>query len=342
MKIDKDSHGEVITVRLVGHFQSGHIRELRKQLEPSGQRSVLDLTEVTLVDVEVVRFLSTCEAGGVGIVNCPPYIREWMKQEQANERIIGCGLKVTPALQAAGADMPNTNTAIITGASRGIGAGLVEAFLKEDYNVVATSRRASQSLTASETLVLVDGDIGQYETAANAVEAAIKHFGAIDVLVTNAGLFHTKPFTDFTTEEIDALVSTNLLGFLYIAQLTVKQMLKQKSGCVVSISAALADNPIAGINGSVPMITKGGLNAVIRSLAIEYAREGIRFNAVAPGAVDTPMHDRDPKEFLRTLQPMGGFADVKDIADAVLYLAQASQVTGEVLHVDGGAHVGRW
>jgi NAD(P)-dependent dehydrogenase (short-subunit alcohol dehydrogenase family) len=233
-------------------------------------------------------------------------------------------------------------TVIVTGASGGIGKGLVEAFLNHGYNVVATSRKASQSLADSPRLVPVDGDIGKQETAAKAVEAAVSRFGTIDVLVTSAGIFHTKPFTEFTTEDFNTLVSTNLLGFLYIAQLAVKQVLKQKAGCVVSISAALADNPIAGVNGSVPMITKGGLNAVIRSLAIEYAKEGIRFNAVAPGVVDTPLHHNDPEDFLRTLQPMGSFASVNDIADAVLYLAQAKQVTGEILHVDGGAHAGRW
>jgi NAD(P)-dependent dehydrogenase (short-subunit alcohol dehydrogenase family) len=238
--------------------------------------------------------------------------------------------------------MSDKKTAIVTGAQGGIGAGLVEAFLKEGYNVVATSRNVSQSLTASPSLVLVDGDIGKQETAAKAVEAAIKHFGTIDVLVNNAGIFFVKSFTDFTTEDLNALVSTNLLGFLYITQLTVKQMLKQKSGNVVSITAALADQPIAGVNASVSMITKGGLNSVIRSLAIEYAKEGIRFNAVAPGVVDTPLHKDDPKDTLKTLQPMGKIADVKDVVDAVLYLAQAGQVTGEVLHVDGGAHAGRW
>ena len=238
--------------------------------------------------------------------------------------------------------MSDKKTAIVTGASQGIGAGLVEAFLKEGYNVVATSRNVSQSLTASPSLVLVDGDIGKQETAAKTVEAAIKHFGTIDVLVNNAGIFRTKPFTDFTTEDFNALVSTNLLGFLYITQLTVKQMLKQKSGNVVTITASLADQPIAGENGSVSMITKGGLNTVTRSLAIEYAKEGIRFNAVAPGVVDTPLHKDGPKDSLKTMQPMGKIADVKDIVDAVLYLAQAGQVTGEVLHVDGGAHAGCW
>jgi NAD(P)-dependent dehydrogenase (short-subunit alcohol dehydrogenase family) len=238
--------------------------------------------------------------------------------------------------------MPDHKTAIITGASRGIGAGIVEAFLKQGYNVVATSRSVSQQLTASTALVLIDGDIGKPETAAKVVEAAITNFGSIDVLVTNAGIFFTKPFTEFSTADFDALISTNLLGFLYITQLTVQQMLKQKSGSVVSITAALADQPILGVNGSVPMITKGGLNSIIRSLAIEYAKQGIRFNAVAPGVVDTPMHKDNPKDLLKTLQPMGRMADVKDVADAVLYLAQAGQVTGEVLHVDGGVHAGRW
>jgi NAD(P)-dependent dehydrogenase (short-subunit alcohol dehydrogenase family) len=161
--------------------------------------------------------------------------------------------------------MSDKKTAIVTGASQGIGAGLVEAFRKEGYNVVATSREVCQSLVASPSLVLVDGDIGKRETAAKAFDAAIEHFGTIDVLVTNAGVFYTKPFTDFTTQDFDALVSTNLLGFLHITQLTVKQMLKQKSGSVVSISAALVDQPIAGINASVSMITKGGLNSVIRA-----------------------------------------------------------------------------
>jgi len=238
--------------------------------------------------------------------------------------------------------MPEKKTAIITGASRGIGAGLVGAFLKQGYNVVATSRNVSQQLTASNALVLIDGDIGKPDTAAKVVEAAIKNFGSVDVLVSNAGIFFTKPFTEFSTADFNALVSTNLLGFLYITQLTVKQMLKQESGNVVSITAALADQPILGINGSVPMITKGGLNSIIRSLAIEYAKQGIRFNAVAPGVVDTPMHKDNPKDFLKQLQPMGGIADVQDVVDAVLYLVQAGQVTGEVLHVDGGVHAGRW
>jgi NAD(P)-dependent dehydrogenase (short-subunit alcohol dehydrogenase family) len=195
-------------------------------------------------------------------------------------------------------------------------------------------------LTTSGNLVLLDGDIGKQQTATDAVEAAINNFGTIDVLVNNAGIFRTKPFTDFTTQDFEALVSTNLLGFLYITQCTVKEMLKQKSGCVVSITAALADRPIAGVDGSVSMMTKGGLNSATQNLAIEYAKDGIRFNAVAPGVVDTPMHRDDPND--STLQPTMKKATVRDIVDAVLYLAQACHVSGEILHVDGAAPARRW
>jgi len=236
--------------------------------------------------------------------------------------------------------MSSKKTAIITGASGGIGSGLVEGFLREGYNVVATSREASRKLTGSGNLVLVDGDIGKQQTAAYAVEAAINNFGTIDVLVNNAGIFLTKPFTDFTTEDFDALISTNLFGFFYITQRAVKEMLKQKSGCVVSITAALADRPIAGNNGSISMITKGGLNSATQNLAIEYAKYGIRFNAVAPGVVDTPMVRNDLDD--STLQPAVKKATVKDIVDAVLYLAQAGHVSGEILHVDGAAPARRW
>jgi NAD(P)-dependent dehydrogenase (short-subunit alcohol dehydrogenase family) len=236
--------------------------------------------------------------------------------------------------------MSAKKTTIITGASGGIGAGLVEGFLREGYNVVATSREASRKLTASSGLVLVDGDIGKQLTAASAVEAAIQNFGTVDVLVNNAGIFLNKPFTDFTTEDFDALVSTNLLGFFYITQRTVKEMLKQKSGCIVSITAALADRPIAGTNGSVSMITKGGLNSATQNLAIEYAKDGIRFNAVAPGVVDTAIRGNGPND--STLESTMNEATVKDIVDAVLYLAQAGHVSGEILHVDGAAPARRW
>jgi NAD(P)-dependent dehydrogenase (short-subunit alcohol dehydrogenase family) len=238
--------------------------------------------------------------------------------------------------------MSEKKTAVITGAQQGIGAGLVEGFLHDGYNVVATSLQASQSLTASPRLILIDGDIRSQQTAEKTIDAAIRNFARVDVLVNNAGIFYTKPFTEFTTEDFNALAAVNLLGFLYMTQLAVKQMLKQKSGCVVSITGSLADQPIAGLNASVSMITKGGLNTVTRQLAIEYAKEGIRFNAVAPGVVDTPLHKNGSKQILESRQPNGKIACVQDIVDAVLYLAHAVQVTGEVLHVDGGAHAGRW
>jgi NAD(P)-dependent dehydrogenase (short-subunit alcohol dehydrogenase family) len=236
-------------------------------------------------------------------------------------------------------------TVIVTGASQGIGAGVVQAFLARGYNVVGTSRNATKSkeFSASDHLALIDGDIGQFETAQKVAELAIKKFGSIDALVANAGIFFVKPFTDYTADDFKALVSTNLEGFIYITQLAVKQMLAQKSGgSIVSITSSMVENPIAGIPVSLPMITKGGLEAALRNLASEYAKEHIRFNAVAPGSVDTPLHATDPKDFLKTLSPMGTISTVEDIASAVIYLTEARQITGEVLHVDGGAHSGKW
>lgn len=241
--------------------------------------------------------------------------------------------------------MPQRKTVIVTGGSQGIGSALVNTFLSRDYNVVATSRHISNSkeLPKKPELSLVDGDIGIASTAAMVVETAVTKYGSIEALVNNAGIFFTKSFIDYTAEDIKQLVSTNMEGFIYITQLTIKQMLKQKSGgSVVSITAALADNPIAGIHASVPMIIKGGIDTITRSLAIEYAKEGIRVNAVAPGVVDTPLHKNDSKDFLKTLSPMGSITDVQEIVDAVIYLTEAPHVTAEVLHVDGGAHVGRW
>jgi NAD(P)-dependent dehydrogenase (short-subunit alcohol dehydrogenase family) len=236
-------------------------------------------------------------------------------------------------------------TVIVTGASQGIGAGVVRAFLDRGYNVVANSRTVTKSGAFAEApqLALVDGNIGESAVAARVVETATSKFGSIDALVNNAGIFFTKAFTDYTAEDFKALSNTNLEGFLYVTQGAVKQMLSQKSGgSVVSITASLLANPIAGVTASVPMITKGGLEGVTRSLASEYAKQHIRFNAVAPGAVDTPLHKNNPKEFLKTLSPMGTISDVSDIVDAVVYLTEARQVTGEVLHVDGGAHSGKW
>jgi NAD(P)-dependent dehydrogenase (short-subunit alcohol dehydrogenase family) len=239
----------------------------------------------------------------------------------------------------------NRKTVIVTGGSQGIGAGIVRAFLARGYNVVGTARNATKSkeFSASEHLALIDGDIGQFETAQKVAELALKKFGSIDALVANAGIFLVKPFTEHTAEDFRTLVSTNLAGFIYITQLAVKQMQAQKTGgSIVSITGALADNPIAGIPASLSMITKGGLNAGLKSLASEYAKEHIRFNAVAPGTVDTPLHAENPKDFLKTLSPMGTISTVEEIAGAVVYLTEARQITGEVLHVDGGAHVGKW
>ena len=236
-------------------------------------------------------------------------------------------------------------TVVITGASQGIGAGLVEAFLVRGYDVVGTARNATKSkeLPASDHLALIDGDIGQFETAQKIAELAVKKFGSIDAVVANAGIFLVKPFIEYTPEDFAALVATNLAGFVHVTQLAVKQMLAQKTGgSIVSITAALADNPIAGVTASVAMITKGGLETVTRHLAMEYAKEHIRFNAVAPGPVDTPLHANDPKDLLRSQAPMGTISTVEDIANAVVYLPEARQITGEVLHVDGGAHVGKW
>src|SRR6266481_2238678 len=236
----------------------------------------------------------------------------------------------------------NRKTVIVTGASQGIGAGIVQAFLTRGYDVVGTARSATKSkeLSASEHLALIDGDIGQFETAQKVAELAIKKFGSIDAVVANAGIFLVKPFTEYTADDFRALVSTNLAGFIYITQLAVKEMQAQKTGgSIVSITASLADNPIAGIPASVAMITKGGLETITRHLAMEYARQHIRFNAVAPGAVDTPLHANDSKESLTAQSPMGSISTVEDIAGAVVYLTEASQITGEVLHVDGGAHI---
>jgi NAD(P)-dependent dehydrogenase (short-subunit alcohol dehydrogenase family) len=236
-------------------------------------------------------------------------------------------------------------TIIVTGASQGIGAGVVQAFLDRGYNVVANSRNITDSGTFAESaqLVLVDGNIGDSAVAARVVETAISKFGSVDALVNNAGIFFTKAFTDYTSEDFKALSNTNLEGFLYVTQAAVKQMLAQKSsGSVVNITTSLVANPIAGVTASVPMITKGGLESVVRSLASEYAKEHIRFNAVAPGIVDTPLHKSNPKDFLKTLSPMGTISDVSDIVDAVVYLTEARHVTGEVLHVDGGSHSGKW
>ena len=240
---------------------------------------------------------------------------------------------------------PKSKTVIVTGASQGIGAGVVKAFLDRGYRVVATALRITDSaaFSPSDDLALVDGDIGDPKTAAKVAETAIGRFGAINALVNNAGIFITKRFIDYTADNIRSLFSINLEGFIYLTQLAVKQMLAQKrGGSIVTTTAALADNPIAGVTAAVAMITKGGLNSITYHLAMEYARDGIRVNAVAPGVVATPLHKNDPEEVLKTLSPMGRISTVEEIADAVVYLTEAQTVTGEVLHIDGGSHRGKW
>jgi len=236
-------------------------------------------------------------------------------------------------------------TVIVTGASQGIGAAVTRAFLERGYSVVGTSRNATKSteLRASNKLLLVDGDIGNASTARTVVDAAIRKFGSVDAVVNNAGIFSAKPLTDYSIDDFRALVSTNLEGYIHITQLAVKRMLVQKSGgSITAITSSLVENPIGGLPVSLPMITKGGLEAITRSLASEYSKEHIRFNAVAPGVVDTPLHKNNAKDFLKTLSPMGTISTSEDIASAVLYLTEARQITGEVLHVDGGAHNGKW
>jgi NAD(P)-dependent dehydrogenase (short-subunit alcohol dehydrogenase family) len=241
-------------------------------------------------------------------------------------------------------DQAKRKTMIVTGASQGIGAGVTKAFIKHGYNVVANSRKITESEFApTERLVLVDGNVGDASTAAKIAAAAMTTFGSINGVVNNAGIFFAKRFTDYTVRDFELLSETNLQGYIYTTQLAVKQMLSQETGgSIICITSAMVEHPIAGVNASVPMITKGGLEAITRSLAMEYAKDSIRFNAVAPGIVDTPMHANAPDEFLKGLSPMGMVSDVDDIVDAIVYLTEARHVTGEVLHVDAGAHNGKW
>src|SRR6202521_5676266 len=201
----------------------------------------------------------------------------------------------------------NQNTVIVTGASQGIGAGVAQSFLERGYNVVANSRNITKAnpFAASANVALVDGDIGHPGTAARIVDTAVSRFGRIDVLVNNAGIFIPKPFTEYTTEEFNTLVSTTLAGFLYVSQLAVKQILREKSGSIVNVSTTLVDQPIAGVGASVQIMVKGALNAVTPALAIEYAKEGIRVNTVALGVINTPMHKPETHGFLKGLHPSG-------------------------------------
>jgi NAD(P)-dependent dehydrogenase (short-subunit alcohol dehydrogenase family) len=201
----------------------------------------------------------------------------------------------------------------------------------------------STEVTASDSVALVDGDIGEPTTAAKIIQTALSRFKSIDVLVNNAGIFFTKPLTDYAAADFQALASTNFEGFLDVTQLAVKQTLAQNTGGnIATITAALARNPIRAVPAGVPMITKGGLETITQHLAMEYARDGIRVNAVAPGAVYKPMHRETPKDATENLSPMGRPSTVEDIADAVMYLTDATTVTGDILYVDSGSHLGRW
>jgi NAD(P)-dependent dehydrogenase (short-subunit alcohol dehydrogenase family) len=236
----------------------------------------------------------------------------------------------------------NAKVAIVTGASQGIGARLVEAYLGRGYRVVANSRSIQPGNAQSPNVLGVPGDISEPETAKRVVQAAVERFGGVDTLVNNAGIFVAKPFADYTAEDYNRVLTVNLQGFFYVTQQAVREMLKRGSGHIVQITTTLADQPIKGVDAALAALTKGGLNAVTRSLAIEYADKGIRVNAVAPGIVKTPMHAPETHEFLAGLHPLKRMGEVQEIVDAVLYLESAGFITGEVLHVDGGQHAGKW
>ncbi|MET7386122.1 SDR family NAD(P)-dependent oxidoreductase [Streptomyces sp. NPDC005529] len=228
--------------------------------------------------------------------------------------------------------------AIITGASQGIGAGLVAAYRKQGYAVVATSRTIAP---ADDLDVLtVQGDIADPETAERVVAAAVERFGRIDTLVNNAGIFVAKPFTDYTEDDFAAVTGINLTGFFRITQLAIERMLAQGGGHIVNVTTSLVDNADARVPSALASLTKGGLQSATKSLAIEYAQRNIRVNAVSPGTIKTPMHPADTHEALAGLHPVRRMGESSDIVDAVMYLQHAPFVTGEILHVDGGMSAG--
>ena len=236
-----------------------------------------------------------------------------------------------------------SKVAIVTGASSGIGLELTKKLITRDYRVVANSRNimSAGTLRATDDLKLVDGDIATQKSAARVVDTAIQEFGRVDLLVNNAEIFIPKPFTEYTSEDFRRVHETNLLGFFYVSQLAVAQMRLQKSGHVVNITASIANQPVAGLPASLVNLTKGGLESVVRALAIEFAGEGIRFNAIAPGVVNTPMLSVEMHEFLKQLSPMRRLAETAEVAELLLFLESAHFVNGEVVHLDGGAHAGK-
>jgi NAD(P)-dependent dehydrogenase (short-subunit alcohol dehydrogenase family) len=235
--------------------------------------------------------------------------------------------------------------AIVTGASSGIGLGITRALLDKRYCVVANSRSIGKSkdLEPSADLVLASGDIGKKETAVNTVAAAVKNFGRLDLLVNCAGIYLPKPFTEYTEEDFEMMISTNIAGYFFVTQQAVTQMRKQKSGHVVGISTVLTDQPFARAPISLPVITKSTIPAFSRALAMECLDDGIRANTISPGVVDTPMHANDDHEALKKLHPIHQLVQVSEIVDALLYLESAPMVNGENIRIDGGAHAGaRW
>ncbi|MGJ7497295.1 SDR family NAD(P)-dependent oxidoreductase [Variovorax sp. RT4R15] len=234
----------------------------------------------------------------------------------------------------------DTKTVVITGASQGIGAALVKAYRKAGFRVIANSRSIGAS--TDPDILNIAGDIADSATVDRIFSEGIKRFGGIDTLVNNAGIFTAKPFTEFTVADWANTLSTNLSGFFHVTQRAVKQMEAQGSGHIVQITSSLVDQPIKGVPSVLASITKGGLNAATKSLAIEYATRGIRVNAVSPGIIKTPMNPPEAHAMLDTLHPIGRMGEVSDVVDAVLFLENAPFVTGEILHVDGGQAAGHW
>ena len=228
--------------------------------------------------------------------------------------------------------------AVITGASQGIGAALVKAYRDHNYRVIAISR--SIEPLDDDAILTVSGDIADRKTAERAIVEGVTRFGRIDTLINNAGIFIAKPFTQYTEADYAVYLGTNVTGFFHMTQLAIAEMEKQGSGHVVQISTSLVDNPIAGLPSVLASLTKGGLNAATKSLAIEYAKRGIRVNAVALGTIKTPMHPVETYAQLDALHPIGHIGEVSDAIDAILYLESANFVTGEILHVDGGQSAG--
>ena len=229
--------------------------------------------------------------------------------------------------------------AVITGASQGIGEGLVTAYRKLGYAVVANSRTISES--DDPMVVMVAGDIGQPGVGQRVVDAAIERFGRIDTVINNAGIFISKPFTEYSDEEYDAITGVNLRGFFEVSRAAVAAILSgDGGGHIVTISTSLVDHANSTVPSALASLTKGGLNAATKALAVEYADRGIRANAVALGVIRTPMHEPASYDALAALHPVGRLGEIDDVVDAVLYLENAPFVTGEILHVDGGQSAG--